>query len=125
MTDKAIETVMMWGGNPDDQDGPLLDWMGRESKYHMPKGTWLKQNCTLINPLPGDYDPNMTYSLAFYGRPENEWAHPGDYVCKMDDGSFEARKGADIDLLKMPDGKVAFYSRDPRDRNTQTIREIG
>ena len=114
MSDKTIEEIRQWIGTGDGVDHPLLDWMGRESEHHMPEGTWLCQNTVLPDPVAGDEDPNMSFTLAFHRTTRGDWAEPGDYVCKMPDGTFEARKKELIDLLKQ-DGEPCFYSRDYRD----------
>ena len=97
-----ILEVMQWSGQSDGDDDKLLDWMGRQGKHHMPSGTWLCQNI------------NRTFTLAFSDKTRGDWAEPGDYVCRMSDATFEARKRELIDLLDQGDG--AFHSRDYRDQ---------
>lgn len=94
--------VMQWW---DDPSG-VLDWIGRDSPHHMPRGTRLKQIHS--GERAGDFDPNATAHLMVQtGKGEKE-ARINDWVCKLSNGNLDVLPESAITLVKNEDGSAAF-----------------
>ena len=81
----------------------VLDWLGRETKAHMPENTWLKQ---VHN--GEDVDENSTFHLMIGSGLEEEECKVGDWIARYEDGSLEVLPDERVTLLKQ-DGKIKHF----------------
>ena len=109
---KIVE-IMPWNAGDNTE---TLDWMGRTSPAHMPPNSELRQIASRRDLLAGDNDPDAEFQLVVWNHGKKYTARPGDWIAKIEDGSFVVRKDSELTFLRMDPGGVVFHDSPTTER---------